>query len=197
MQTQVVIDMIETFLPPIERAIELTDTFLEHLSWMFHIVSRQLVVGELIPTIYKLNHNTYGPHDLALMLITLGIGALVDLNLPPYNLEAQHYYRLACAALGLQPVLAQQSIVTIKTLHLISIYNGMSGKESNLEQSYMMLSLAGRLALGVSLLQNSLLRTYSRDLPQDWISYVAVVPRGIAVNFVFPRCRPFFLGISR
>lgn len=154
MQTQVVIDMIETFLPPIERAIELTDTFLEHLSWMFHIVSRQLVVGELIPTIYKLNHNTYGPHDLALMLITLGIGALVDLNLPPYNLEAQHYYRLACAALGLQPVLTQQSIVTIKTLHLISIYNGMSGKESNLEQSYMMLSLAGRLALGVSLLKN-------------------------------------------
>ncbi|KAL4263673.1 Zn(2)-C6 fungal-type domain-containing protein [Pleurotus pulmonarius] len=149
MQTQVVIDMIETFLPPIERAIELTDTFLEHLSWMFHIVSRQLVVGELIPTIYKLNHNTYGPHDLALMLITLGIGALVDLNLPPYNLEAQHYYRLACAALGLQPVLAQQSVVTIKTLHLISIYNGMSGKESNLEQSYMMLSLAGRLALGI------------------------------------------------
>ncbi|KAF7440022.1 hypothetical protein PC9H_000363 [Pleurotus ostreatus] len=150
MQTQVVIDMIETFLPPIERAIELTDTFLEHLSWMFHIVSRQLIVGELIPTIYKLNHNTYGPHDLALMLITLGIGALVDLNLPPYNLEAQHYYRLACAALGLQPVLSQQSIVTIKTLHLISIYNGMSGKESNLEQSYMMLSLAGRLALGVN-----------------------------------------------
>jgi len=32
--------MIETFLPSIQRATILCDTFLEHLSWMFHIVSR-------------------------------------------------------------------------------------------------------------------------------------------------------------
>lgn len=48
------------------------------------------------------------------MLIALAISALVDLNLEPYNLEAQHYYRLALAAMGLQPVLLQQSVVTIK-----------------------------------------------------------------------------------
>ena len=30
---------VESFLPSIERAIQLCDTFLEHLSWMFHIVS--------------------------------------------------------------------------------------------------------------------------------------------------------------
>ena len=83
------------------------------------------------------------------MLIVLGIGALVDLDLPPYNLEAQHYYRLAMAALSLQPVLAEQSVVTIKVLHLMSIYNGMSGKESNLEHSYSLLSFAGQVALRV------------------------------------------------
>ncbi|KAJ8486803.1 hypothetical protein ONZ45_g14557 [Pleurotus djamor] len=116
---------------------------------MFHIVSRQQVVGELIPSVYKLNHRSYGPHDLALLLIVLAVGALVDLDMAPYNLEAQHYYRLALASLTLQPVLAQQSIVTIKALHLMSIFNGMSGKESNLEDSYTFLNLAGRLALGI------------------------------------------------
>jgi len=32
----------------------------------------------------------------------------------------------------------------------MSIYNGMSGKETNLEQSYMLLDLAGQVAHGVS-----------------------------------------------
>ncbi|KAJ6613565.1 hypothetical protein B0H10DRAFT_2436370 [Mycena sp. CBHHK59/15] len=140
-------DMIETFLPPVERAVMLCDTFLEHLSWMFHIVSRRQLVDELIPAIYKQVCVSYGPHELAVLLITLGIGALVDLNLQPYNLEAQHYYRLAQAAVGLQPVLTEPSVVTIKTLHLMSIYNGLSGKEANMELSYALLNMASQVAL--------------------------------------------------
>lgn len=81
---------------------------------MFHIVSRQLIVKELIPAIYRQTNVPYGPHDLALLLIVLAVGSLVDLKLPPYNLEAQHYHRLARATLALQPVLAEQSVVTIK-----------------------------------------------------------------------------------
>ncbi|KAF8077997.1 hypothetical protein FPV67DRAFT_1557423 [Lyophyllum atratum] len=141
--------MIETFLPSIERAVHLCETFMEHLTWMFQIVTRQQVIKELIPVVYKQVRVSYGPHDLALMLIVLGIGTLVDLNLPPYSLEAQHYYRLSRAALALQPVLGEQSVVTIKVLHLMSIYNGMSGKESNLEQSYALLDLASQVALRV------------------------------------------------
>ncbi|KAJ7747903.1 hypothetical protein DFH07DRAFT_747477 [Mycena maculata] len=144
-------DMIEYFLPPLERAIVLCDTFLEHLSWMFHIVSRRQLVAELIPAIYKQTRVTYGPHELAVLLITLGIGALVDLNLQPYNLEAQHYYRLAKAALSLQSVMTEPSIVTIKTLHLMSIYNGLSGKESNMEASYGLLDMASQVALRTGL----------------------------------------------
>ncbi|KAL0575347.1 hypothetical protein V5O48_006626 [Marasmius crinis-equi] len=146
MPTSSILASIESFLPPVERAIALCDTFLEHLSWMFHIVSRQEVVGRLIPAVYKQSDIPYGPHQLSLMLVVLGIGALVDLELEPYNLEAQHYYRLARAALVLQSVLSEASIVTVKAVHLMSIYNGMSGKESNLENSYALLNLAGQIA---------------------------------------------------
>ncbi|KAJ7337354.1 hypothetical protein DFH08DRAFT_705678 [Mycena albidolilacea] len=142
-------ETIESLLPPVERAIILCDTFLEHLSWMFHIVSRRQLIDELIPAIYKQTRISYGPHELAVLLITLGIGALVDLNLHPYNLEAQHYYRLAQAALSLQSVMTESSIVTIKTLHLMSIYNGLSGKESNMEASYGLLDMATQVALRV------------------------------------------------
>ncbi|KAK7461295.1 hypothetical protein VKT23_008474 [Stygiomarasmius scandens] len=42
---------------------------------------------------------------------------------------AEHYHQLAQAALSLQPVLEKPSIVTIQVLHLMSIYNAMSGNE--------------------------------------------------------------------
>ncbi|KAF9078563.1 hypothetical protein BDP27DRAFT_1440995 [Rhodocollybia butyracea] len=134
---------IESFLPPIERAISLCDVFLENLSWMFHIVSRQLLVTELIPAIYRGDSR---PHDLALLFTVLAIGVLVDMDMEPYSLEAQHFYHLARAATVLQPILTEPSVVTIKVLHLMSIHNGLSGQESNLEQSYALLNLAGQVS---------------------------------------------------
>ncbi|KAJ3711658.1 hypothetical protein DFJ43DRAFT_1107326 [Lentinula guzmanii] len=136
---------IESFLPPIERAIALCDTFLENLSWMFHIVSRQLLISELIPAIYQ-GSALYGPHDLALLFSVLAIGVLVDLSVEPYHLESQHFYQLAQAALVLQSVMTESSVVTIKVLHLMSIYNGLSGHESNLERSYALINLASKVA---------------------------------------------------
>jgi len=172
--TESVQTTIESFLPSMARATALCEMLLEHLTWMFSIVSRQHLIGELIPAVYARNRTrtrTYGPHDLALLLIALGIGALVDLNLEPYDAEAQHYYRLAQAAVGLQSVLASRSIVTIKCLHLMSIYNGMSGKESNLEHSYSLLNFAGQVALGVGLIFQFFVETEADIyLFTDWFS---------------------------
>lgn len=83
---------------------------------MFHIVSRQLLVSDIIPAIYK-GRGVYGPHDTALVFIVLAIGVLVDLNVEPYSLEAQHFYHLARAVFVLQPILTESSIVTVKVSH--------------------------------------------------------------------------------
>ncbi|GAV99532.1 hypothetical protein LENED_000993 [Lentinula edodes] len=87
----------------------------------------------------------YGPHELALLYIVLAIGVLVDLSIEPLNLESQHFYHLARAALVLQPVLTESSVTTIKVLHMMSIHNGLSSQE-NLEQSYALINLAGQIA---------------------------------------------------
>lgn len=144
--------MIESFLPPISRGTALCENFLESVTWLARVVSRQYIVGELLPTVYKrdpLSDKCYGPHDLAALLAVFAIGALLDLSLPPYNLEAQHYYRLSRAAFCLQPALIKHSVITVKALHLMSLYNGMSGKESNLDYAYSLLNLAGQIALRV------------------------------------------------
>lgn len=82
-------------------------------------------------------------------MITMAIGALVDEQLPPYNLEAQHYYQLVQAAVSIQKLLVEESLTTVKVLHLMSIYNGMSGRESNIELCYNLLNLAAQSAIRV------------------------------------------------
>ncbi|KAJ3798734.1 fungal-specific transcription factor domain-containing protein [Lentinula aff. detonsa] len=91
-----------------------------------------------------------GPHDLALLFIVFALGALVEPypstsdspngSSPNSNLSTgiasrpspsslgEHYHQLAQASLSLQPVLEKPSIVTIQSLHVMSIYNAMSGE---------------------------------------------------------------------
>ncbi|KZP29231.1 hypothetical protein FIBSPDRAFT_727667 [Athelia psychrophila] len=154
--------LIESFLPPLPRATRLCETLLANLTWMFSIVSHRHLVGELIPAIYlrppaptpsapSASSPIYGPHDLALLLIALALGALIDLGERPYGEEAQHYYRLARAALGLESILEKRSVTTVKALHLMSAYCGMSGEEGNLEHCYSLLNMAGEVALAVNM----------------------------------------------
>ena len=108
--------LIKAFLPRVERAMALCDLFSKHMSFPIQIVSRRYLMEELIPMIYKEEPKPYGPHELALLLVVLGIGCLLDLDLQSYNLESQHYYRLARASLALQSVLTIQSIVTVQVV---------------------------------------------------------------------------------
>ncbi|KAG9313813.1 hypothetical protein JVU11DRAFT_6176 [Chiua virens] len=159
--TEPIQDLIESYLPSSPRSTKLCEIALQTLPWIvFNIVSREHILNELLPTVYerargqtpaRWQPKPYGPHDIALLFIVFAIGASLDLSLPPYNAEGRHYYVLSRAALCLQPVFAQCSIVTIKTLNLMSIYNGMCGIESKLEDSHSLLKLATQLALKIGL----------------------------------------------
>ena len=61
-------------------------------------------------------HEYNGPHDLSLLLMIFAVGALVDLNLEPFNKEADHYYQLAKAALSLDAIMEEPSITAIQAL---------------------------------------------------------------------------------
>jgi hypothetical protein len=86
---------VDLQLLPMERAISLCGILWECMAWMFSIVSRNYLVEELIPAVYKPNQPDLrgcSSHDLALLLAVLAIGELVDLGL---NNTAQRYIRLA------------------------------------------------------------------------------------------------------
>ncbi|KAJ3549432.1 hypothetical protein NMY22_g887 [Coprinellus aureogranulatus] len=149
--TQSVQSSIETYLPTVERATALRNIFCKKLAWLRRIVPQQQLEDELIPAVYKLSPGDYGPHELSMLFSVFSLASLVDMLLPPCNVEAQHYHYLARASLALQPIIGQQSISTAKALHLMSIYNSMCGKESNLDQSYRLLDLTSQVAVRIGL----------------------------------------------
>ncbi|KAJ3725495.1 fungal-specific transcription factor domain-containing protein, partial [Lentinula raphanica] len=116
-------------------------------------VSEELPRGPSLPSPAPLIGADYsGPHDLALLFIVFALAALVEpypstsssssadgsspnsnpstgpASRPSPNSLGEHYYQLAQASLSLQPVLEKPSIVTIQCLHVMSIYNAMSGE---------------------------------------------------------------------
>ncbi|KIM77342.1 hypothetical protein PILCRDRAFT_623449 [Piloderma croceum F 1598] len=94
---------------------------------MFSIVSKEYLVGELIPAVYypnRMHSMRCSSHDLALLLTVLAIGLLVDFDLGLEIEVAQLYIRLAWST-ALLPALP--TIATVKCLHLMNIYHGMAG----------------------------------------------------------------------
>ena len=155
-----VYEMIEGHLPTYQRACELSESYVSYAGWLFRSVPRRQIFEEMIPRFYKqaageevpLPTTDYSrPHDLALLLLCFAIGSLVDINQKAYNSEAEHYCQLAQAAMCLQPVLANPTLVTIQALHLHSIYvamvgNELGGQDSNMEFSWALVTLAGQLS---------------------------------------------------
>lgn len=167
-------EKIESLLPPWDRACHLAETYLEQAAWLFRAVSRPQLIDEMLPILYKrrvpldAEHEYNGPHDLSLIFMIFAVGALVDLTQEPYNAEADHYYQLAKAAITLQSVLEKPELVTIQSLHLMSIYNAMHQpdekyceSETSMEMSWSLIRLCHQLAQTVSYVN---LRFCSRTL---------------------------------
>lgn len=149
-------ELIEGHLPNWERASYLTQTYCEQAAWLFHGVPKDQIMEELLPIYYsngppKVADDNKSAHELSLLFLVFAIGALVDLTQEPGNAEAEHYHQIAHAAICLQPVLEKPSLVTIQALHLLSIYNAMSGnelsaKETSMETTWSLIVLAAHLS---------------------------------------------------
>ncbi|KAJ6564638.1 fungal-specific transcription factor domain-containing protein [Mycena capillaripes] len=110
-----------------------------------------------------------GPHDLALLFMVFAVGALVqpgaDTDAVGVAAEAEHLHQIARTALALQPVLEKPSLVTIQTLHLLSIYTSMVSRnpaggedetaETSMEMTWSLITLAAHLSQTIGLHRDS------------------------------------------
>ena len=144
--------ILHKYLPTRDRADHLVNTYLEQAAWLFRSVPPDQIKDEIFPEYYHtLGPAEDKPHQLALLFLVFAIGALVDLYQEPGNTEAERYHHVARAAICLQSVMEKPSVETIQALHLLSIYNALSGnelagQETSMETTWSLVSLAAHLS---------------------------------------------------
>ena len=150
--------IIQTYFPSRERAEYLVKTYREQAGWLFQSVTPEQIMGEIFPEYYHTPIPTDDkPHQqVALLFLIFAIGTLVDLNQAPENTEAERFHHVARAAICLRSVIEKPSFETIQALHLLSIYNAMSGnelagQETSVETTWSLVSLAAHLSHTVCL----------------------------------------------
>jgi hypothetical protein len=157
------INVIRDYLPPWDRALEMAESYLANGTWIFRNINRQQLINEVLPLIYGKRtayapDESSGPHDLALLFSVFALGSVMDPSLPvsTAETEGEHFNQLALSALCQQPVLEKPSLVTIQTLHVLSVYNAMlggdvSGGESTMETTWSLVAVACHLAQTIGL----------------------------------------------
>ncbi|KAI0783269.1 fungal-specific transcription factor domain-containing protein [Abortiporus biennis] len=117
-------------------------------------IASSTVAFNLQPGSTSASSHTASAHDLGLIFVVFCFGALTDPDLPaaPHNMEASRYYQLTRAALALEPVLDRPpSVVTVQTLSLMAIYQGLVADENSIESTWALMGLSSRLAQSIGL----------------------------------------------
>ncbi|KAG6827273.1 hypothetical protein H0H92_012509 [Tricholoma furcatifolium] len=171
---------LESQLPSQERAYTLGDSYLKHASNFFRPIKRDELFESFLPGIYaaaaarrsesetpgsppeiaKAGPGSRGvtknsPHALATIFFLFALGALLDLSLPPYNSEAEHYYELGCSALGLRSVYDSPQMDTVQAMGLMATYHCFAGKRFHRDSAWCVMSFAVKLAQGIGLHRDS------------------------------------------
>lgn len=199
--TAAVRGMIERQLPNWDRASYLTQTYCDQAGWLFHNVSKEQIMEELLPIYYsngppKATDGNKSSHELALLFLVFAIGALVDLEQDPGNAEAERYHQIARAAICLQPVMEKPSLVTIQALHMLSIYNAMSGnevsaKETSMETTWSLIVLAAHLSQTVCIY--SLVRCLVMACLSSRINFTRL--DSVSIPSILKRCNYLTCGV--
>ncbi|KAI6165521.1 hypothetical protein EDD17DRAFT_1505967 [Pisolithus thermaeus] len=138
--------LVDNYLPTWERALYLTEAYVAQTTY-FRLLPAYYVNG--IPHVMQVEN----PHQLGLLFVIFATAALLYPNQEPGSagVEAESYHKAARSAICLRSVMQKSSLETIQVLHLLSVYNAVSGnelagKETSMETSWSLVVLAAHLA---------------------------------------------------
>ncbi|KAJ7207535.1 fungal-specific transcription factor domain-containing protein, partial [Mycena pura] len=146
-------------LPPLSEAIRLCDTYLEHGAYLPITLQRTELIDDVLEAVYRAGsfETMKAHHSLALLFAVFATATLLDQRRHPYCTEAQEYYYLARAALGLASPVRETTLAAIQALLHMAQYVDLSDWEggSGSSTAWLYAGTAVRLAYGVGLHLNS------------------------------------------
>ncbi|KAI0958195.1 hypothetical protein AcV7_004081 [Taiwanofungus camphoratus] len=166
----IIIDKLESCLPPHPRASALCEAYLAHYTVYSRPIKRDELINDILSPIYNSLKSPFRsrtshhpsisdtgrcPHLLAVLFLVLAAGALVDLTLPPCSTEAETYYRLGRAALSLRSIFDSPEIETIQAVTLMGGYHSLCAPRYSIESAWALVSLASKLAQSIGLHRDS------------------------------------------
>ncbi|CDZ98883.1 Zn(2)-C6 fungal-type DNA-binding domain [Phaffia rhodozyma] len=148
------VEWLVGMLPTREEAWGLSEVYWRNGSWMYDVISKREFDDELFPYVYgsptvstSIQHMNV--HKLAVFYMVLCLGALFDLNNPPFNQRARRYCDLAKLCLAINP---SGSVAYIQAIQLMGSYllNGTKATSGG-EQFWPLLGLAMKHLTAVGL----------------------------------------------
>ncbi|KAF5316353.1 hypothetical protein D9619_006856 [Psilocybe cf. subviscida] len=166
------LELVKSSLPPRERAQELCKAYIEHASYFFRPIKAGEPLDLLLISIYgkqagapemsseEFDRNTADitsniPHSLATLYFVFALGSLLDLNLKPFNGEAEKYYDLGRASLSLRTVYDSPNMFSVKALGLMATYHSLAGRKYSRDSAWCVMSFAAKLAQSIGLHRDS------------------------------------------
>ncbi|KAJ7502643.1 hypothetical protein B0H11DRAFT_1989462 [Mycena galericulata] len=141
-------------LPARSRAWELCEVYFQNGCWSGTPIMREELV-ELLSQVYgsfdspQFSSRPLQPpcsvHQMAVLYGVFALGSLVDLTLPPYNLESEFYFDVARAALSIVSVFDHPTIATVQSLVLISVFLSHGGPRFSMEGAWSTICLASHI----------------------------------------------------
>ena len=147
------IELLETFLPSMDEALDLCNCYIDHATFFFRPIKRDELFDTLLPGVYNAaagrravrlddgsspssdfeeghsNMKRSTPHALASLYFIFSLGALLDLKRPPFNSDAERFCDLGRAGLSLRSVYESANMDTVQAMGLMATYHTLAGKK--------------------------------------------------------------------
>ncbi|KAF7985873.1 hypothetical protein HWV62_43740 [Athelia sp. TMB] len=189
--------MLLSFLPPRHRATSLCETFLEKAAWLFRPVKRDELMQDILTPIYaakeaqgnplRVSTINVSPHQLSTLYSIFALGALVDLSLPAFGEECEHYHQCARAALVLRSIFDSPMVETVQAILFMIYYCSQCVQRYTRDSVWLLTSLGCLVAQSIGMHRdparwNMDVETAQRRRTLFWEVYAANMMHSLALG---------------
>lgn len=149
-----IIGRLAAWLPAAPQAWGLVEIYFRDATWLFFLISKEEFMETIFAHVYAdvvPSAADITPHELALVFMIFCIACMVDLNRQPCNTEAETYYQLARAAMGVDSVIDHPTIQAVRALHLMSTYPQMCETAESTTTVYGLVGLNAQICKSLGL----------------------------------------------
>ncbi|KAF9473434.1 hypothetical protein BDN70DRAFT_867382 [Pholiota conissans] len=141
---------IRDALPPREEAQRICQEARNNALWQFNLDASETFLPNLLNYCYTTPIDALSPRRLALLLMHLSIGSLVDLNRPLGSLHGEAYHHLARAAVCEIPLMEEPDFDVLHALFFMIWYHLIfSDNKKAVGYAWNLMGFVAKLAQGV------------------------------------------------